>query len=362
MMREFFAYIKKEKIYVLLFLLMAAGLGFGTYFSGGAQLEQEESKATLQTLKAAETHFQDEVKKAGSLEKYLKDKPKMRFEFQVLSMGFLFVLVSGLFVQLAYWMRSHWRAAWQVPYPPFVTPWQLDMLFKVIVQFMLGALAFTLILGLLKKFVFPDWSDNLLIILHTAFVDILSFYLIVRMIKSKGGNWKEIGFRLPGGSWMEEVKRAWTAYLGVMPLFFVLLLTLLGIAHLFNYEPPPHPLVNVFLEEQKRSPLLIGFSLFLAVILGPFFEEVFFRGFCYNIFKKRWGKGWALVLSSGFFAFIHDSTFAFWPIFLLGMALAWLYEKRGSLFPAVLLHVTHNCIFIGYFFLAKDVIDKAAGG
>ena len=63
-----------------------------------------------------------------------------------------------------------------------------------------------------------------------------------------------------------------------------------------------------------------------------------------------------MVLSSVFFAVIHYNQFAFLPIFILGLSLAYLYEKRGSLLAPIALHIIHNTIFIGYFFLAKQIV------
>ena len=57
-----------------------------------------------------------------------------------------------------------------------------------------------------------------------------------------------------------------------------------------------------------------------------------------------------------FFAFIHQNLFAFFPIFVLGLGLAYLYEKRGTLVPSIALHIVHNGVFIGYFFLVKEVL------
>jgi len=64
-------------------------------------------------------------------------------------------------------------------------------------------------------------------------------------------------------------------------------------------------------------------------------------------------------LSSAFFASSHQNIFAFLPIFVLGLGLGYLYEKRGTLVPSIVLHIVHNTIFISYFFLAKEVL---AGG
>jgi membrane protease YdiL (CAAX protease family) len=114
--------------------------------------------------------------------------------------------------------------------------------------------------------------------------------------------------------------------------------------------------VNVLLEEEQRSPWIVVYSVLLATFIAPILEEIFFRGFCYPIFKKKWGKNAGMIITSSFFAIIHNNTFAFWPIFVLGMALAYMYEKRRSLIAPMTLHLIHNTIFIGYFFLAKQAL------
>jgi len=168
-----------------------------------------------------------------------------------------------------------------------------------------------------------------------------------------GGDWQDLGFR--GVSLWKDLGVGLAGYLAVLPLFTLVLAALVVLAQLFAYEPPPHPLVEVFLEEE-RSPGLVAYSIFLACVAGPFLEEIFFRGFCYPAFKKRWGSGWALVVSASFFGAIHQNVFAFWPIFVLGLVLGYLYEKRGTLVPSIALHIVHNSIFIAYFFLAKEVL------
>lgn len=135
-----------------------------------------------------------------------------------------------------------------------------------------------------------------------------------------------------------------------------MLLVLILLANLFAYEPPPHPLVGIFLEEEKNNPVLVIYSIFLASIVGPFIEEIFFRGFCYPILKYKWGIKWAMLLTALFFALIHQNQFAFLPIFILGLSLAWLYEKRANLVAPITLHLIHNSFFLAYFFVAKKVI------
>ena len=106
---------------------------------------------------------------------------------------------------------------------------------------------------------------------------------------------------------------------------------------------------------------MVLYSIFLATFLGPVFEEIFFRGFCYPILKKQFGIKTAMVLTAVFFALIHENTFSFWPIFLLGLALVYLFEKRGSLLAPMALHIVHNSLFIAYFFFAKNLIFRESG-
>jgi membrane protease YdiL (CAAX protease family) len=41
---------------------------------------------------------------------------------------------------------------------------------------------------------------------------------------------------------------------------------------------------------------------------------------------------------------------------VLGLGLGYLYEKRGTLLPSIVLHIIHNGVFIAYFFLAKRLL------
>ena len=63
----------------------------------------------------------------------------------------------------------------------------------------------------------------------------------------------------------------------------------------------------------------------------------------------------AMAVSSAVFAAVHNSGFAFVPVFFLGMVLAYVYDRRGSLVSCCVLHVTHNTLFLGYFFLMKNL-------
>ena len=64
-----------------------------------------------------------------------------------------------------------------------------------------------------------------------------------------------------------------------------------------------------------------------VVILAPIAEEIFFRGVVFNALLREGGRRWAFIGSSALFAIIHVSLVALLPIFLLGLALAWIYQR-----------------------------------
>jgi membrane protease YdiL (CAAX protease family) len=87
-------------------------------------------------------------------------------------------------------------------------------------------------------------------------------------------------------------------------------------------------------------------TFFSAAILAPIAEEIFFRGFLYAGLRARIGVLGAMVTSTLFFTALHFSLDAFIPIFILGLCLAFLYEKTGSLYPSIILHASNNGIAI----------------
>ena len=78
------------------------------------------------------------------------------------------------------------------------------------------------------------------------------------------------------------------------------------------------------------------------VILAPIAEELFFRGVIFNAFLREGGRRWAFLGSSALFAAIHLSLVAFVPIFVLGLALAWVYDRTNNLLAPIAMHMVVN--------------------
>ena len=86
----------------------------------------------------------------------------------------------------------------------------------------------------------------------------------------------------------------------------------------------------------------------LIVIAAPFAEEIFFRGFIFGGLRRRLSFPAAAVFSGvifGLFHFTGPGSIGVIPqLALLGFALAWLYEKTGSIYPAIAVHAVNNAL------------------
>jgi len=101
---------------------------------------------------------------------------------------------------------------------------------------------------------------------------------------------------------------------------------------------------------QILDPWLVVLAV---VILAPIAEEVFFRGVVFNAWLREHGRRWAIIGSSALFALIHASVVAVVPIFLLGLALAWVYQRSGNLLAPIAMHATVNGISVALALLVR---------
>jgi membrane protease YdiL (CAAX protease family)/uncharacterized RDD family membrane protein YckC len=86
----------------------------------------------------------------------------------------------------------------------------------------------------------------------------------------------------------------------------------------------------------------------LVVAAAPLSEEIFFRGFMYGGLRRRLPVWAAAVTAGAVFGLLHytgsDSIGVVPQLAVLGVLLAWLYERTGSLWPPIILHVVNNAL------------------
>ncbi len=100
-------------------------------------------------------------------------------------------------------------------------------------------------------------------------------------------------------------------------------------------------------------PSVVGLIIDLVFGAGivAVVEELFFRVVLFALLRQRMRFIYAAILSSALFAIAHEIS-AWLPVFALGLGLAYLYEKRHSLWTNAFAHGTLNAIsFLLLFFL-----------
>ena len=141
----------------------------------------------------------------------------------------------------------------------------------------------------------------------------------------------------------------------------------------FNYQMSEHPTFEAL---QQHIPLPQKFLLCaVAIVIAPITEEVFFRGIIQTtLIQFSWGllipqimhagasgvmsqdyrpsplhRWGAIVLTSAAFAGLHQWDQA--PvIFVLSIALGYVYERTGNLWAPIVLHLAFNSTEITTFF------------
>ena len=94
--------------------------------------------------------------------------------------------------------------------------------------------------------------------------------------------------------------------------------------------------------QYSQDKLALGAMTVAAVIVAPLCEEIVFRGYLYPAAKRFTGPATAMFCSALLFSLAHGSLAMLLPLFLLGFAFAWIYERTGSLWAPIFAHLCVN--------------------
>lgn len=114
-------------------------------------------------------------------------------------------------------------------------------------------------------------------------------------------------------------------------------------------------------EEQTAVKLLLGAKSWwariylgvFAVVMAPVAEEFIFRGVLYRFVKQLGYPRCAWLGVSFLFALIHMDMAAVVPLFVLALALTWLYERTDNLLAPILAHSLFNLAGLMVFYSVK---------
>lgn len=143
-------------------------------------------------------------------------------------------------------------------------------------------------------------------------------------------------------------------------IYFPFILKLCGILTIINIMSIFLFKFNLFLNPQKSQLEMITqidlkniiLYFFNSIIVVPITEESIFRGVIYAPLYRKLGRNVAIVLTSVIWTQQHFQGFLpSFGIFINGLILAWLYDRRGSLIHPIIFHMFRNSWIIIYYFV-----------
>ncbi|WP_292983841.1 CPBP family intramembrane glutamic endopeptidase [Oceanicaulis sp. UBA6590] len=162
----------------------------------------------------------------------------------------------------------------------------------------------------------------------------------------KGLDWRAVGLRPVGTGWLLTGAAAGLGFT-VTGLMLVKALTGLIPSWAMMTRAP-------FDFGPSASPGMIAAFVGMTLVVTPFAEEVFFRGFVYKWMKGHRPVWLAALVSSIIFGASHIVPHQAINAAVMGLVLIWLYEQSGSIWPAILAHAVNNALGVGLGALAAQ--------
>jgi membrane protease YdiL (CAAX protease family) len=219
-----------------------------------------------------------------------------------------------------------------------------EALVVYIVAFLVAGLATLPVLRLME----PEADLTNIVVTIIAALVIMGVLLLWLSTYHKG--WLGV-MRLPErGTWGREIGSAVLFGLGLYPVIVIV------VGGLLTY------LLQTISGERVEAPEQVGehlpaigtaLTIVYAVVIAPIGEELFFRGVLFRTLRDRHGFWVGAVGSAVGFGLIHyipgsaiDAALLMLVMFLTGIALCFLYERRGTIVAPLATHVTFNVIGI----------------
>ena len=97
--------------------------------------------------------------------------------------------------------------------------------------------------------------------------------------------------------------------------------------------------------ESAFADVAVGFFI---IAIAPITEELFFRGFMFAGLRRALPFAAAAAISAGLWGLFHFTGPGTWGVVLqlaaFGIALSWLYERTGSIWPPIAVHAINNAL------------------
>jgi len=286
---------------------------------------------------AGARHIPSEVELLRAFEKAAERSPF----FKAVSSAFTLIVSLGVLIDLHFvwrWIRggSPWSLARST------AGWELADVAKAIVVFLMAFFSLDALYPMCG-YCHGGASDISFAVIMQFLAELAALCFLIQCVSSRWRNaLGQLG--LAPGNVLSHVATGVKAYVGFLPLLLLLTWFTEEAARRAGIRLEPQEQIGFFFADLSL-PSLVFLVIFVAVV-GPVFEEIFFRGFAYQALRRRWSRWPSILLTALLFSALHASFSVFLPIVGLGVLLACVFESSGSLVPSIVIHVCQNSVAV----------------
>jgi len=239
-------------------------------------------------------------------------------------------------------------------------PFSLAQLLSVFAIYLCMTLLGLPILITLSKLIYPiiePGSPFPMFILSwlQLFVIAITFFLIRTVLSSHNRTiWKHI-WKKPGcnQSLAQDIGMGILAWLISFPVVIAVGQLFDFILYLFSHLETYEQVAVRYLKKSIYSTSQLVPALIMITLAAPIIEELLFRGCLQSYLKRYTKKSLAIVFSSLCFSAFHFSfsqgignISLLFSLFVFALFLGFIYERQGSLFASISLHMTLNIVSV----------------
>ncbi|MQA75138.1 MAG: CPBP family intramembrane metalloprotease [Solirubrobacterales bacterium] len=143
-----------------------------------------------------------------------------------------------------------------------------------------------------------------------------------------------LGLRRPPRSWIGPMLIAYFGYIACALVIAALL------------APEQEDVTRALGSDEGALGTIVAGLLIVGA--APLTEEIFFRGFLFAGLRRSTPFAVAALISAAIWGVFHYTGEGSWGVVLqlavFGVALAWLYERTGSIWPTIAVHAFNNAL------------------
>ena len=201
------------------------------------------------------------------------------------------------------------------------------------------AVTFALVLGLgIARGPAQDRGPDEILLLTLASDGALTVVLLA-LASRAGLRARDLGFTRPSGSALADAVAA------AAGLWLLSIAVNLVSVRLFG--PHPQSLIETFGAHRGAGPYAM--DLIASALVAPIAEEALFRGVLFGGLSQRMPVWGAATASALLFALFHGLGVVL-PIFVLGLGLAYVYARTGTIWASMTTHALVNAVSVTVLF------------